>query len=328
MAAQKDYYSIIGVPPTATYAEIRYAASYKWFCLNKNPRSADAKLKLQLLPEAWGVLKDDMKRAAYEAGYFAACQTWQSLCGRTTINVSGLPTPNEPQPEPPNSSFAISTTEAQSQNPNLHPPPPPTHVSTAPRRDHHITLGRWKAKASFEYRMGIYRWYGNAQRLYAALATNNNEDRLLLMSLNTLRSMFEQEEFKALKRCITEVEAIVPDGYYARISDFTSVRSREQWTQLRRLEDHTKGMLELEIQDAKNFCLTSWSHPAYILTKNDPLEGYNCMRCGQWMGTGWKCSSCEFVFCVSCRESIKLLCRYYLWLIGKAENIWFGVGGT
>ena len=255
MAAQTDYYSIIGVPPTATYAEIRYAASYKWFCLIKDPRPADAKLKFRLLSEVWEVLKNDMKRAGFEAGYFAACRTWQSLYGRTTIN--GLPTPDKSQPESLNSFFAISTTETQSQDPNLHPPPRPTHASTAPRRDHHIALGSWKARASFEYRMGIYRWHGNAQRLYAALATNNNEDRLLLMSLNTLRSMFEQEEFKALKRCVTEVEEIVPDGYYARISDFTSVRSREQWTQLRRLEDHTKGMLELGIQDARKFCLTS-----------------------------------------------------------------------
>jgi hypothetical protein len=153
---------------------------------------------------------------------------WQRVYGGTNqTGMSGLPTPKGPQPKPYNSYFAIPI-ETQSQNPNFHPPPRPAIASTAPRQDYHIALGSCRAKASFEYRIRISQWNENAEKLRATLAVGDNENGLWLTSLNTFRSMFEEKEFKALKQCVTEVEAILQDCDYDRISGFTARRSREQ----------------------------------------------------------------------------------------------------
>jgi hypothetical protein len=272
------------------------------------------------------------------------------------------PTPKESQPEPYNSYFDIPietqtqytsppridpTQRAPNLRPNpldfrepnpllerwlrglevfddgLHSPTVPGRASTPPPQDHHMLMRRWKAKALCEHKTRLKEWQEQVQRSIIALAGGNDEDGLLLSNLNILRSIYEEEEFRALKRSVSEVEAILQDCNYDGIGLFTVERCREQWTKLRQLEFHTEKMFPLEIQEARNFCLTSWNHIELLSTENRPPEGYDCPRCSQWMGWGWKCCSCKFVFCGTCLGSFILLSRYYTWLNGKAEDIWF-----
>jgi len=100
----EDFYSVLGVLPTATIDKIHYRASYKWLLAVKDTRSANPRLKLWLLTvisHAWEVLKDSGLRAEYDV-------RWQQVYGATNRTVmSGLPTPKESQPEPYNSYFDI-----------------------------------------------------------------------------------------------------------------------------------------------------------------------------------------------------------------------------
>jgi len=69
MAAQKrDYYEVLGVTRTATFEEIK--KSYRKLAVqhhpDKNPGDPHAEEKFKEIGEAYDVLQDDNKRAAYD----------------------------------------------------------------------------------------------------------------------------------------------------------------------------------------------------------------------------------------------------------------------
>lgn len=66
----KDYYDILGVPPDATLAKIKsaYRAQAKKWHPDKNP-GEDTTEKMQLIVEAFTLLKDEEARSRYDAEY-------------------------------------------------------------------------------------------------------------------------------------------------------------------------------------------------------------------------------------------------------------------
>ncbi len=65
---QLDYYRVMGVPPTATPAEIKsaYRALVRKYHPDRNPDNAAAEEQFKLLQEAYSVLSDDEHRAEYD----------------------------------------------------------------------------------------------------------------------------------------------------------------------------------------------------------------------------------------------------------------------
>jgi curved DNA-binding protein CbpA len=66
--AQKDYYAILGVPPTASEAEIRdaYRRLVRHYHPDLNPEREDAEARIKELNEAYEVLSDPVRRARYD----------------------------------------------------------------------------------------------------------------------------------------------------------------------------------------------------------------------------------------------------------------------
>jgi len=66
--AQRDYYEVLGLPRNATEAELKQA--YRRLAMkyhpDRNPGDADAEAAFKEVKEAWEVLKDPRKRAAYD----------------------------------------------------------------------------------------------------------------------------------------------------------------------------------------------------------------------------------------------------------------------
>ena len=66
--AKRDYYEILGVQRTATDAEMK--ASYRKLAMkwhpDRNPGDKDCEAHFKEINEAYDVLKDDQKRAAYD----------------------------------------------------------------------------------------------------------------------------------------------------------------------------------------------------------------------------------------------------------------------
>ena len=63
----KDYYRILGLPPTATLAEVKGAYRKKASALHPDRNAAErAHLDFQQLQEAYEVLSDSAKRRAYD----------------------------------------------------------------------------------------------------------------------------------------------------------------------------------------------------------------------------------------------------------------------
>jgi curved DNA-binding protein CbpA len=65
---QPSFYEILNVPPTASYAEIRaaYLSLVRKLHPDVNPHP-DAEAVMRLVNDAWSVLGDDKRRAAYDA---------------------------------------------------------------------------------------------------------------------------------------------------------------------------------------------------------------------------------------------------------------------
>jgi curved DNA-binding protein CbpA len=63
----KDYYRILGIPPTATLADIKGAYRKRASALHpdRNP-SLEAHAQFQEMQEAFDVLSDDTRRRAYD----------------------------------------------------------------------------------------------------------------------------------------------------------------------------------------------------------------------------------------------------------------------
>ncbi|KAJ2078557.1 hypothetical protein H4R24_004396 [Coemansia sp. RSA 988] len=77
MAFQKDYYSLLGVSPSATPDEIRSAYMKK--ALESHPdrnQSANATKEFQTLADAYHTLSDSARRAAYDQERAAAGTNW------------------------------------------------------------------------------------------------------------------------------------------------------------------------------------------------------------------------------------------------------------
>lgn len=68
----KDYYRILGVPPTASDAEIKsaYRSMSMWWHPDKNPNE-DVTTRMQDINEAYYILKDSIRRQRYDAEYRA-----------------------------------------------------------------------------------------------------------------------------------------------------------------------------------------------------------------------------------------------------------------
>jgi curved DNA-binding protein CbpA len=66
--AQKDYYAILGVPPTASEAEIRdaYRRLVRHYHPDLNPEREDAEARIKELNEAYEVLSDPARRTRYD----------------------------------------------------------------------------------------------------------------------------------------------------------------------------------------------------------------------------------------------------------------------
>lgn len=63
----KDYYRILGLPPTATVAEIRGAYRKKASALHPDRNPSDkAHVEFQAMQEAYEVLSDASRRRAYD----------------------------------------------------------------------------------------------------------------------------------------------------------------------------------------------------------------------------------------------------------------------
>ena len=76
MAEKRDYYEVLGVPKTATDAEIK--AAYKKMAIkyhpDRNPGNKEAEEKFKEAAEAYDVLRDKDKRARYDQFGFAGVE--------------------------------------------------------------------------------------------------------------------------------------------------------------------------------------------------------------------------------------------------------------
>ena len=82
MASKRDYYEVLQVSKTASAEEIKraYRKMAVQFHPDKNPGDASAEEKFKELGEAYDVLSDPEKRAAYDRfGHNAFAQGWMTL---------------------------------------------------------------------------------------------------------------------------------------------------------------------------------------------------------------------------------------------------------
>ena len=72
--AKRDYYDILGVPKNASEADIKKAYRKKavQYHPDKNPDDKKAEEKFKEVGEAFEILSDDQKRAAYDSMGHAA----------------------------------------------------------------------------------------------------------------------------------------------------------------------------------------------------------------------------------------------------------------
>ncbi len=90
--AQRDYFAILGVSPEATEAEVRqaYRRLARRYHPDLNPDEPEGEARLKELNEAYEVLSDPTRRAAYEAQRRAV-----------RIQVTGAPRRAPGPPRPP-----------------------------------------------------------------------------------------------------------------------------------------------------------------------------------------------------------------------------------
>ena len=103
--AQRDYYEVLGVPRNATEAELK--ASYRRLAMkfhpDRNPGDADAESRFKEVKEAWEVLKEPRRRAAYDqfghagvgaggqggAGGFGGAEAFSDIFGEVFGDIFG-----------------------------------------------------------------------------------------------------------------------------------------------------------------------------------------------------------------------------------------------
>jgi tetratricopeptide (TPR) repeat protein len=115
-----DFYELLGVPPTATAAEIR--AAYRQLALrwhpDRNGGDAAAEEQFKRLNDAYQVLGDPQRRASYDLSRWYAAQS--------------LTPPEPPRP----------ARERRGPPPG-YTPPPPAPAYRAPTRSEWVLWGRW-----------------------------------------------------------------------------------------------------------------------------------------------------------------------------------------
>ena len=103
--AQRDYYEVLGVPRNATEAELK--ASYRRLAMkfhpDRNPGDAEAESRFKEVKEAWEVLKEPRRRAAYDqfghagvgtggqggAGGFGGAEAFSDIFGEVFGDIFG-----------------------------------------------------------------------------------------------------------------------------------------------------------------------------------------------------------------------------------------------
>src|SRR5919112_4608646 len=89
--AKRDYYEILGVTRSASEAEMK--ASYRKLAMkwhpDRNPGDKDCEVKFKEINEAYDVLKDDQKRAAYDRFGHAAFEGGMGAAGARGGNPFG-----------------------------------------------------------------------------------------------------------------------------------------------------------------------------------------------------------------------------------------------
>ena len=103
--AQRDYYEVLGVPRNATEAELK--ASYRRLAMkfhpDRNPGDAEAESRFKEAKEAWEVLKEPRRRAAYDqfghagvgaggqggAGGFGGAEAFSDIFGEVFGDIFG-----------------------------------------------------------------------------------------------------------------------------------------------------------------------------------------------------------------------------------------------
>src|SRR5205085_5638970 len=89
--AKRDYYEILEVARTATDAELK--VSYRKLAMrwhpDKNPGDKDCEHKFKEINEAYDVLKDEQKRAAYDRFGHAAFEGGMGAAGARAGNPFG-----------------------------------------------------------------------------------------------------------------------------------------------------------------------------------------------------------------------------------------------
>ena len=131
-----DFYAILDVDKSATLDEIEasHRAKYRWARTLKD-KDRVTELYAQL-DEAWRVLKDPMRRAAYDAQYEAR-KSGKKVAGSSTDDIIGFlpspggqparpkPTPPKPTPPKPRSRPTPPPPKPPSKKRKPTPPPPP-----------------------------------------------------------------------------------------------------------------------------------------------------------------------------------------------------------
>ena len=90
LMAKRDYYEVLGVTRTATEAEMK--ASYRKLAMkwhpDRNPGDKDCEAHFKEINEAYDVLKDGQKRAAYDRFGHARCAGIEGLRCPTAFSCS------------------------------------------------------------------------------------------------------------------------------------------------------------------------------------------------------------------------------------------------